>query len=554
MSEKKQIDAFFKQLEHTQVTPPDLAWQNIEARLLAKKKKRRVVPFWWKLSGVAAILILGWVLIGPSFNGNSGSDDPVVTNNPVAGQQNQNSNNNQKENNPANQSTTATNEQTRMATADAATNNSRTNGQPNANGGQLLKVNPDEVIKSTVVAEKKQQVAVSPTQKSKKQGLGSRNSWIDERQDIVSNNIKRQEGTQKSGFNNSMASNGNKTKTAHSLQKNGLNEPANSITADKKTNPQGQQNAVAAQNGKMLPATAIGQDNQTNDTINNTNKNTTAVALNTTEKTEDLKKKDSANVAVAEPNALEELLKEKEEVKIAKGRKENRWQVTPNIAPIYFSSTANGSPLDEKLAENEKVYGTNYSYGLGINYAVNKKLNIRSGIHTFSTDYDTNNIVFYQNTNASRMQNVTPTLQGSVIQIDPLSNVTASFGKLVGDKFEGTLNQRMGYIEMPVEVSYRLVAKKFGLDLIGGFSTLYLTQNDVYLKASGFNMKIGEANNLNDIHFSTNIGLGLRYNLLKRFDLRVEPLFKYQLNTYSSGDGGFKPYIFGLYSGISYHF
>ena len=31
---------------------------NIEAKL-TEKKKRRVIPFWWKLSGVAAILLFG---------------------------------------------------------------------------------------------------------------------------------------------------------------------------------------------------------------------------------------------------------------------------------------------------------------------------------------------------------------------------------------------------------------------------------------------------------------------------------------------------------------
>ena len=84
--------------------------------------------------------------------------------------------------------------------------------------------------------------------------------------------------------------------------------------------------------------------------------------------------------------------------------------------------------------------------------------------------------------------------------------------------------------------------------------TLFLNQNDVFLKSSGFNMKIGEASNLNMVHFSTNIGLGLKYSFLKKFDARIEPLFKYQLNTFSSGSGNFKPYIFGVYSGISYHF
>jgi hypothetical protein len=162
--------------------------------------------------------------------------------------------------------------------------------------------------------------------------------------------------------------------------------------------------------------------------------------------------------------------------------------------------------------------------------------------------------VFYQNTNASKMQNLNPNLQGSLIQIDPLNNVNTSFNRIIEDRFEGTLNQKMGYLEVPLEVSYKLLSKRFGVDIIGGLSTLFLNQNEVYIKSTGFTMKIGEASNLNFVHFSTNIGLGLKYSFFKRFDARVEPLFKYQLSTYSSGAGNFKPYVFGIYSGISYHF
>ncbi len=287
---------------------------------------------------------------------------------------------------------------------------------------------------------------------------------------------------------------------------------------------------------------------------NNINSKTgLAISENTKTNAEEIKKIDSTKLAAVEPNVLEELLKEKEN-KITKIPKIDRWQVSPNIAPIFFSSLSNGSPLDQKLEVNQKNYGTNYSYGLTFNYSINKKYSIRTGVNSFSVDYDTKGIVFYQNANASKMQNLNPNLQGSLIQIDPLNNVNTSFGRIIEDKFEGTINQKIGYLEIPLEVSYKLVSKKFGLDVIGGLSTLFLNQNDVFLKSSGFNMKIGEASNLNMVHFSTNIGLGLKYSFLKKFDARIEPLFKYQLNTFSSGSGNFKPYIFGVYSGISYHF
>lgn len=66
-------------------------------------------------------------------------------------------------------------------------------------------------------------------------------------------------------------------------------------------------------------------------------------------------KKDSAVVAAVEPNALEELLKEKEKQTVTEA-KLNRWQITSNVAPIYFSSASNGSPIDAQFASNEKTY------------------------------------------------------------------------------------------------------------------------------------------------------------------------------------------------------
>jgi hypothetical protein len=105
-----------------------------------------------------------------------------------------------------------------------------------------------------------------------------------------------------------------------------------------------------------------------------------------------------------------------------------------------------------------------------------------------------------------------------------------------------------------MEISYKIVDKKFGLEILGGMSTLVLNNNEVFLQADGFNLKLGEATNLNPIHFSTNIGVGLHYGFFKSFKARIEPTFKYQLNTFSRDSQNFRPYIFGIYSGISYSF
>ena len=255
----------------------------------------------------------------------------------------------------------------------------------------------------------------------------------------------------------------------------------------------------------------------------------------------------------------------KEKKVTKKELKLNRWQLTPNVAPIYFSSTSNGSPLDSKLSANAKEYTTNYSYGLGINYALTKKINLRSGVNVFSVGYNTNGISFEQTTKSSRMENIDPTAQGAFIQIKPVgatattvysraANAQAINNDVFSNKFEGSLNQRFGYFEMPLELSYKIIDKKIGVEFIGGMSTLLLNQNEVMLNSTSMNMKIGEATNLNRVHFSGNLGLGLKYSFWKKIDARIEPVFKYQIRTFTNDVGDFKPYVFGVYSGISYSF
>ena len=257
-------------------------------------------------------------------------------------------------------------------------------------------------------------------------------------------------------------------------------------------------------------------------------------------------------------NALEELLKEKEKESKKKAESNlNRWQIATNVAPIYFSSTSGGSPLDSKFVSNNKKYEPSYSYGLGVNYALNKKWSIKTGVNSLAFEYNTNDVVFFQNTNARPIQNVKSNLQGSLIEIQNKSSVITpevGLNSAVIEKYDGSINQKMGYLEIPLEMSYQLVDKKIGLQIISGFSSLILNQNSVAVQSNGQVITIGEATNLNDIHFSGNVGFGVRYRFLKSFNANFNPMFKYQFNTFSSDSGNFKPYLFGLYTGISYTF
>ena len=107
---------------------------------------------------------------------------------------------------------------------------------------------------------------------------------------------------------------------------------------------------------------------------------------------------------------------------------------------------------------------------------------------------------------------------------------------------------------MPLELEYRLLDKKFGINVIGGFSTFILSENEIYADVNGISTLIGEANNINNTSFSANFGLGMDYSLSKQWNINLEPTFKYQINTFNNTTGDFKPFFIGVYTGLSFKF
>ena len=59
MNDKKHIDRLFQEkLKDFEAVPNDAIWESIKLKLHEKKRKRRVIPLWWQMAGVAAVLAL----------------------------------------------------------------------------------------------------------------------------------------------------------------------------------------------------------------------------------------------------------------------------------------------------------------------------------------------------------------------------------------------------------------------------------------------------------------------------------------------------------------
>lgn len=242
---------------------------------------------------------------------------------------------------------------------------------------------------------------------------------------------------------------------------------------------------------------------------------------------------------------------------------DKRWAMGPTIAPVFFSSIGEGSPIHSNFAPNAKSGNLNLSYGLTVSYNINKKLSVRSGVHRVDYGYDTNDVVFTSSLTTSTNQlidNITYAQTSRNLVVESKSN-SSSFATNndagIGGQaqpLEGRMVQQLGYVEVPLELNYALLDKKFGINLIGGVSSLFLVDNAVILESNQLITEMGEANNANDVNFSTNIGLGFNYEISQRLQLNVEPIFKYQLNTFSESAGNFRPYAVGVYSGLNFRF
>ena len=609
MKENKNIERLFQEkFKDFEANPPEDAWNVIASRIEKKKNKRRVIPLWFKATGIAACLVVGIFLLLPSEtdeNNFINSDKKIVL---------EKNNNNKEENN-----NTIYNNTIKKSNSDIVStkeNNNLNSEEKNPSKNNNLNENPilNKSNSNDNITKPKNNAIVNVTnEKNKLIPIGNKEKINQEIQNTKITNGKASLNENKALANHSNSSkvtlenksklvevtstnekafviltnkkliNNDKESLTKSEEKSNSNDtitnknPLNTIISgkveDQVVEKLNTKNSNLVEEKTLLKDKVVGvtQPNQkTKNTTNVINDSSIEIQKNEISKkalviSNEINKDSTMTTteALAEVNVLEQLLKEKEagENAVEKEKeKRDKWVISSNAAPVYFNSISDGSPIDEQFSNNEKSYATSLSYGVGLQYNLNEKISIRSGINAININYNTNN-VYYSSTlnpiNATSLnidQNVNA--ENLVLRNAPSAdaNILSADVENMSEATQASLNQEMGYIEIPLEMTYKILDKKFGIEVIGGMSTLLLNKNNISLVSNGSEMVIGEANNLNNIHFSSNVGLGFNYNFLKSFQFNIQPVFKYQINTFNSNSGNFKPYIVGLYSGISFSF
>ena len=237
----------------------------------------------------------------------------------------------------------------------------------------------------------------------------------------------------------------------------------------------------------------------------------------------------------------------------------NRMAITPNISPIYYNSLKGGSAVDPMLSGNKAEGEITMAYGIDFSYAVSKKLKVRTGVSKINMSYNTSDIVFTSASSQGKtLKGVENNIQAQNIKVLKSQEMVSKPDEFLSQNnvpySQGKLNQQFEYLEIPVEIEYALLEKRFGVNIIGGASTLVLSNDAVRINSDMGSTELGRAENINAVSFTTNIGLGFDYKLTEMFKINLEPSFKYQVNGFSGSTAGFRPYYLGVYSGVSFKF
>ncbi|MBZ0327786.1 MAG: outer membrane beta-barrel protein [Altibacter sp.] len=513
MKEKKHIDQLFKdRFKNFEASPSPQVWEQIQAKLKEEKEDRKVIPLWWKLSGVAALLAILLTVGVTVFN-------PFDTNNTITTETEDKTipdpTHSELQDNPLNNDyineTVVASEENDPSTKDASEAAAVTD-VVNAEKEKDAILKKSTAVKSAVAIETGTEKDVAASQKKA----------------AIDNLIKKD------------ASEGISTK-----------KEAVAINTEAETTSEKNKTAVKKELGIEETTKVVTADTDTNRTKNGVDPKTEAEAS----KIEEESKKRSILDAINEKNEVEAIAKTSDKPK-------DRWDVAPNFAPVYYNSLGEGSSIDPSFADNNKKGDVNFSYGVQVSYALSNRLKVRSGVSNVDLSYATSGLELGTAPVSAALKSID--YGGRQVVVTALDKGTFAAQSGEGNPFDNImpkstsgdveLIQNISYYEVPLELTYAVVNNKFGINLIGGFSTLFLGNNEVSVQAGDFNDTLGEANNLSSVSFTTNVGLGFDYKISKKFTFNIEPMFKYQLNPYTDSSVDFKPYYVGIYSGLSFKF
>lgn len=253
-------------------------------------------------------------------------------------------------------------------------------------------------------------------------------------------------------------------------------------------------------------------------------------------------------------------------------RNNGRWSIKAEFAPVFNSqaqSSGQGSSLMYNNAQNYKPQETTsentFTGGMVAGYKVGKRLIVKSGFVYNNIRQTTRNVDFMgvnPTYNITGNSNIASTPAGQV-NLNKMVNARSAavpnsdylLSNLTRNSVNNELKQDIGFIEIPVQATYKLIDKKIEVGLTGGISTNILVGNKAILSENGEKISTGETSNMRNIVYSGAVGLEVGYEITNRITLTVEPRLKHFINSISANKSvNYKPSQVAVVTGLTYSF
>lgn len=251
-------------------------------------------------------------------------------------------------------------------------------------------------------------------------------------------------------------------------------------------------------------------------------------------------------------------------------KKDAKWSVGAQVAPVYSyrdisinyanQSGNNAKDVEDQLNEQEEALIT-YAGGVDINYNLGKKWSLLSGMYYSKIGQVNNNALNFEPSEGKYLLYAIRTSTGSIDFAfenvpDDVRKINPPKDTLSGiDLNNVKIIQNFELFEVPFMIRYKILDKRFGINISGGLSPAYVLNNSTILEVDNDKYNIGSSSNLNNMIFNTSIALGLNYGISKKLSISLEPNFKYSLSPINSNSQfDYHPYYLSWFTGISYKF
>jgi hypothetical protein len=249
-----------------------------------------------------------------------------------------------------------------------------------------------------------------------------------------------------------------------------------------------------------------------------------------------------------------------EEIATPKG-----WRIGGQLSPSYSYRTLNG---DAYNTPKEKV-GTEYfnemesgimsvGGGISMDYQLGERLTIASGLFVSRIGQQNESVLAYNDPDGHGMYKLASST--GAVSVNPvqfaqvLTEQAASTKDVPGDYVaNGNFVQNLDYLEVPLVLKYRLLDKRFGINLLGGVSPGILVNNHSYFEFEGQKLQTGTTENIQPMIYNSVLGIGMEYAISKKVSVNLAPSFKYSLTPVNSSNNlGYHPYSLSWFTGVSY--